>query len=103
MNFDEASKAIKKGDVLRIRQCLDSGLDPNLSNQYGWTLLMSAANEGNTAVARELIQRGAQLDTRNKHNWTALSLSEESAVRLRQQAKQRQPASPMNSSTAPTL
>jgi ankyrin repeat protein len=75
MNFDEASKAIKKVDVLRIRQCLESGLDPNLSNQYGWTLLMSAANEGNTAIARELIQRGAQLDTRNKHKWTALSLA----------------------------
>jgi len=69
MNFHEASKAIKKGDVLRLREFLDSGLDPNLSNRYGWTL------EGNTAVARELIQRGAQLDARNKHSDSALSLA----------------------------
>jgi ankyrin repeat protein len=75
MNFDEASKAIKKGDVLRLRHYLDSGLDPNLSNQFGWTLLMCAAMEGNTAVARELIMRGAQLDARNKHSDAALSLA----------------------------
>jgi len=72
MNFHEA---IKRGDVLRIRQSLESGLDPNLSNQYGWTLLMVAAMEGNTAVGRELIRRGAQSDTRNKHSYTALSLA----------------------------
>lgn len=75
MNFDEASKAIKKGDVLRLRHYLESGLDPSLSNKYGWTLLMCAAVEGNTAVGRELIQRGARLDARNKHNDAALSLA----------------------------
>jgi len=36
---------------------------------------MRAAMEGNTAVARELIQRGAQLDARNKHRDAALSLA----------------------------
>jgi ankyrin repeat protein len=75
MNFDEASNAIKKGDVLRLRNYLEAGLDPNLSTQYGWTLLMCAAMEGNTAAGRELIQRGAQLDARNKHSATALSLA----------------------------
>lgn len=75
MNFDDASKAIKIGDVLRLRSYLESGLDPNLPNQYGWTLLMRAAMEGNTAVGRDLIQRGAQVDARNKFSDTALSLA----------------------------
>jgi ankyrin repeat protein len=75
MNFHEASNAIKKGDLLRIRFFLESGLDPNLSNQFGWTLLMVAAIEGNTAVGRELIQRGAQLDAREKGSWTALAFA----------------------------
>lgn len=36
---------------------------------------MLAALEGNTSVGRELIQRGAQLDERNKFGDTALSLA----------------------------
>jgi uncharacterized protein len=75
MTFDDARKAVKNGDVLRLRHYLDSGLDPNLSNQYGVTLLMSAARKRNTAIARELINHGAQLDSRGKHSWTALSLA----------------------------
>jgi hypothetical protein len=49
MNFDEASEAIKKGDVVRLRHYLESGLDPNLSNQHGGTLLMRAAMEESMA------------------------------------------------------
>ncbi len=75
MTFDQASKAIKKGDVVRLRHYLDSGLDPNVSNQYGWTFLMVAAIEGNTAIARELINHGAQVDARHNNGWTALSLA----------------------------
>jgi ankyrin repeat protein len=72
MNFDEAQKAIKKGDALHIRHYLESGLDPNLSNRFGATLLMVAAFEGNTAIGRDLILHGAQLDARDSHGWTAL-------------------------------
>lgn len=72
MNFDEVSKAIKKGDVLRVRHDLESGLDPNLSHRFGATLLMVAAFEGNTAIGRDLILHGAHLDAQDSHGWTAL-------------------------------
>jgi uncharacterized protein len=75
MNFDEATRGIKKGDVVGIRHFLDSGGDANLSNHLGWSLLMLAALEGNTAIGGELVERGAELDRRNKFGDTALSLA----------------------------
>lgn len=75
MDFDEAERAIRRGDVVAVRHFLQSGGDANLSNHLCWTLLMLAALEGNTAVGRELIRRGAQLDERNKFGDTALSLA----------------------------
>jgi len=75
MTFDEASKLIKKGDIIRLRKELQDGLSPNLANQYSWTLLMSAALEGNTSIGSLLIESGADLDRRNKSNDTALSLA----------------------------
>ena len=73
MNFHEAYNAIKRRDVILVRSSLDGGLDPNLSNQFGCTLLMAAAMGGNTAIAAELIRYGASLDARDTHRWTALS------------------------------
>jgi ankyrin repeat protein len=75
MTFDEASKVIKKGDLIRLRNELDGGLDPNLCNQYSWTLLMVAAMEGNTSIGKILIERGADLDRRNKFRGTPLALA----------------------------
>ena len=75
MNFDDAHKVIKRGDLSRLRGELEGGLSPNLCNQYSWTLLMVAAMEGNTSIGRFLIESGAELDTRNNHRDTALSLA----------------------------
>ena len=74
MDFNEAQEAIKKGDVIGIRHFLDSGGDANLCNQKnGLTLLMLASHNGNTAIGRELIQKGARLDSRDFFGWTALA------------------------------
>lgn len=75
MTFDDASKLIKKGDIISLRKELRDGLSPNLTNQYSWTLLMSAALEGNTSIGSLLVESGAELDTRNKFRDTALSLA----------------------------
>src|SRR5271154_373772 len=75
MTFDEASKAIKKGDLIGVRNALGSGLDPDLCNRYSWTLLMVAAMEGNTSIGALLIEKGADLERRNKFCSTALSLA----------------------------
>jgi uncharacterized protein len=75
MTFEEVHRAIKKADLSRLRSEFDGGLSPNLCNQYSWTLLMLAAMEGNTTIGRLLIEKGADLDTRNNHRDTALSLA----------------------------
>jgi uncharacterized protein len=75
MTFDEASKLIKKGDIVPLREVLHDGLSANLANQYGWTLLMVAALEGNTSIGSLLIENGAELDRRNNFQDTPLSLA----------------------------
>ena len=75
MTFDEASKLIKKGDIIRLRKELQDGLSPNMANQYSWTLLMIAALKANTSIGSLLIESGAELDRRNKFQETALSLA----------------------------
>jgi ankyrin repeat protein len=75
MTFEEAHSCIKQGDIGSLIQSLDSGLDPNLSNQFSWTLLMLAAVQGNTTIGRELVSRGAAIDTTNNFGECALSLA----------------------------
>jgi ankyrin repeat protein len=75
MTFAEAKKLIKKGDVIRLRKELRDGLNPNMANQYSWTLLMVAALEGNTSIGSLLIESGAELDRRSNFRDTALSLA----------------------------
>ena len=75
MTFDEATRVIKRGDTVHLRKELEEGLGPNLSNHYAWTLLMLAAMEGDTSIGRLLIEKGADLDRRNNHRDTALSLA----------------------------
>ena len=75
MNFNDVHRWIKRGDVVRLREALTNGLDPSLSNKYGWTFLMLAALTGNAVVGALLIEHGAAVDSRNKLNDTALSLA----------------------------
>ena len=75
MTFYEAGNAIKKGDLISLRNQLEGGLDPNLRNRHSWTLLMVAAMEGNTSIGTLLIEKGADLERRNKFRSTALSLA----------------------------
>ncbi len=78
MTYQEATKAIKRGNAVYIRNALEKGLNPNLSNRYCWALLMIAAMDGNTSIGRLLIEGGAALDARNKFGDTALSLAADS-------------------------
>jgi ankyrin repeat protein len=75
LTFDDAHKLIKKGDVLGLRRELDSGMSPDLSNQFSWTLLMLTAIEGNTAIGELLVSRGANVNKTNDFEETALSLA----------------------------
>jgi len=75
MTFDEAHRRIKRGDRLALVGALDQGLDPNLANQFSWTLLMLTAIQGNVQIAEALVSRGAKVDSVNNFGETALSLA----------------------------
>ena len=73
--FDELHRRIKNGHLLELRHELDAGLDPNLKNRLGWTLLMVTALEGRMDVLDLLIARGADPRLKNKFGDTAESLA----------------------------
>jgi hypothetical protein len=75
MTFDEAHRAMKRGDLLNLRHELERGLDPNLSNKFSWTLLMCAAMHGDTSIGILLLDHGADPEKRNQFGDTALSLA----------------------------
>jgi ankyrin repeat protein len=75
MTFAEAHTVIKKGDLISLRRALDEGLDPDLANQFSWTLLMLAAMQGNTRIAELLVARRAHVNKTNDFGETALSLA----------------------------
>jgi len=60
--FNEVRHLIKHGDMSAIRNLLDEGMSPNLANKWGWTILILAAEEGNTALGELLISRGADVN-----------------------------------------
>ena len=66
MNFDECHRAIKKSDILSLRQAIQAKeFDPNLHNRFSWTLLMLAALEGNIAIGELLLQSAASVNAKN--------------------------------------
>ncbi len=75
MTFLDAIQLIKKGDVIEVRHALESGLDPNFSNERGTTVLMLSAIEGKTSIGGLLIDNGADIDRENSMRDTALSLA----------------------------
>lgn len=56
--------AVKHGDVIRVRQLLQSGVHPNDAAQFrdGRTPLTVAAARGNTVLLRLLLEYGAKAD-----------------------------------------
>ena len=75
MTYRGAQNLIKRGDELALRAALDTGLEANLANQNGWTLLMLAAVEGDLPLGRLLIEKGADTTLSNNKEETALTLA----------------------------
>jgi ankyrin repeat protein len=74
MTYEAVQKAIKRGDIEALRLALEGGLDPNLANKYGWTILILAAGKGNSKIGKLLIDAGADLNKRTINGGvTALS------------------------------
>jgi len=75
MTYRAAQNLIKRGDEPGLRAALATGLDPNLVNQNGWSLLMLAAVEGDLPIARLLLEFGANPALLNNKQETALTLA----------------------------
>jgi ankyrin repeat protein len=80
----------KQANFDTVKLLLDLGLDPNARNNDGRTPLMGAAMKGRNDVVQLLVDRGAQLDTRDNgsrdtdttvsqlagHTWQALDYAD---------------------------
>jgi ankyrin repeat protein len=75
MTYRGAQNLIKRSDEAALRAALEAGLDPNLVNQNGWSLLMLAAVEGDVALGRLLLESGAKPALENNKGETALTLA----------------------------
>ena len=75
MTFEEAHRAIKRGQTSVIEQAVPAAISVNSINRFGWTLLMLTALEGNTAIGSILLDRGADVAALNKFGESALSLA----------------------------
>ena len=53
-------------DIDRVRELLDSGVNPNTKNNWGQTPLMLALYKGDTEIVRLLLQHGADPNSKNR-------------------------------------
>ncbi len=67
--------ATKAGDLNRVCELLDAGVDVNSLDEHGQTALMNAAHRGDIELTQLLIQRGADLNHTAKYRLTALMLA----------------------------
>jgi ankyrin repeat protein len=72
--FNRVCRLIKRGDLVAMKGVLDSGISANLASNFGFTLLMAAANIGNVAMGRLLISYGPDINREN-FGTTALSVA----------------------------
>ena len=75
IQFEAVHHLIKHGDLAALRKVMDLGLDPNLQNRYGWTILMLAAMHGKSDMAELMLNRGADPTLKNKFGDTAVGLA----------------------------
>lgn len=66
-------KAAIVGDVPRVIDSLEKGVDIEYKNEYKETALALATKKGNEPVARLLLERGANPESKDMHGDTALT------------------------------
>jgi len=82
MTYRGAQNLIKRGDEAGLREALEHGLDANLVNQNGWSLLMLAAVEGAVPLGRLLLEHGAKMNAKNNRDQTAMMLAQDRGYAL---------------------
>jgi hypothetical protein len=69
---DTPYHAAYRGDLPAIRDFLDDGLVVGVTNEVGYTVLMSAARGGNIEILRLLLSRGANASQADNRGYTVL-------------------------------
>jgi ankyrin repeat protein len=67
--------AAREGDLETAKILLDAGADINQTTEYGWTPLLTAANNRHYLLGKYLVERGADVNRSNKGGWTPLYLA----------------------------
>ncbi|KRE35197.1 M48 family metallopeptidase [Paenibacillus sp. Soil522] len=68
--------AASDADLERVRSILAAGIDPNVTDEEGWTALMWAAQYNETEIGRALVEAGADLNSVEQSNEeTALTVA----------------------------
>lgn len=62
------------GDTARVRQLLADGIDPNQSDEEGYSALQAAAENDHLDVVKLLVSKGADISF--KGQYTVLELAE---------------------------
>jgi hypothetical protein len=62
---DELRRAASAGDLAKVKELLDKGVDVNAANHYGGTALAFACDKGHTEVVRLLLERGANANAKD--------------------------------------
>ena len=58
-----------------VKMCVELGIDVNATNDRGETALHGAAYRGVNAIVEYLVEKGANLDARDEHGWSALAIA----------------------------
>lgn len=72
MTIDDLVKACEKGQVDKLTEALDNGVDINCAASDGWTPLRAAAAFANLDLVKLLLARGAKVDGRSTDGTTPL-------------------------------
>ena len=65
--------AIKRGDLLAVREYLRAGGSVTAKDEHGWTPLLMAAKQGQTPIVRVLVEAGASINETWPYGYTALA------------------------------
>ncbi|MFT9494170.1 M48 family metallopeptidase [Anaerosolibacter sp.] len=65
-------QAVAEGDIAKVKEQLESGIDPDIQDADGWTPLMWAAQDNNVDLIQLFIEAGADLELQDYYEETAL-------------------------------
>ncbi len=73
--------AARDGEISKIEELIDKGVNINTQDQKGWTPLMFAVTSAHTKLADLLLTKGADANIGDKKGWTPLMKATEQCNR----------------------